>query len=114
MPGSECSRDATRKSRSDAHLERADGTDGLSNAVERLSGCGRFGRSTRGENSREELRRRLLRERASSGWRSCARCAPERPAESSRQAYLTVQPYARVMGVFTGCPAATAWSASRT
>jgi hypothetical protein len=29
-------------------------------------------------------------------------------------AYLTVQPYARVTGVFTGCPAATDWSASRT
>ena len=30
------------------------------------------------------------------------------------QAYLTVQPYARVTGVFTGWPAATDCSASRT
>ena len=30
------------------------------------------------------------------------------------QEYLTVQPYARVTGVFTGCPAATDCSASRT
>src|SRR4029450_4672308 len=35
MPASDCSRDATRKTRSDAHLERTDETDRLSNAVGR-------------------------------------------------------------------------------
>ena len=33
---------------------------------------------------------------------------------AERQEYFTVQPYARVTGVFTGCPMATAWSASLT